>query len=157
MKTHSRRPRQLLRNAESGFTVTIQAMYYTVLLFMFFALIYDFGNVGYVQSISSNAVRVAAQDAAKNIDPNVFLDKQEVRLNAGALGQAQSVVNGMTGGLVKIDNVAIQSLQKRDVIVVRATATAQLPIIGSLFGINSVQIPLQAFAEPASGIQTEGQ
>ena len=148
---------RMRRSAESGYTITIQALYYTLLLFIFFALIYDFGNVGYVQSIGSNAVRMAAQDAAKSIDTNVFLDTQEIRLNGGAVGRAQDVVNGMTGGKVTINNVSVQSLQTRDVIVVEGTARAQMPILGSLFGLWSVDLPLKAYAEPAYGIQLEGQ
>ncbi len=149
--------RNLQRKAESGFTVTIQALYYTIILFMFFALIYDFGNVGYVQSIGGNAVRVAAQDAAKDIDPLVFLETQEIRLAGGATGRAQTVVNGLTGNRVRIDSVSVNSLQTRDVIIVRATATANLPVIGSLFGFSTIDIPLEAYAEPAFGIEEEGQ
>jgi hypothetical protein len=149
--------RNLIKKAESGFSITIQAIFYVYLLFFFFALVYDFGNVGYVQTIASNAVRVAAQDAAKEIDIDAFLETQEVRLSADALGRAQNVVNGMTGGRVTIDSVAVNSLQYRDVIVVRGTATAQMPVIGSVFGINAVQIPVEAFAEPAFGISLEGQ
>lgn len=148
---------RLTKRAESGFSITIQGLYYTMLLFIVFALIFDFGNVGYVQSIGSNAVRVAAQDAAKDIDPNVFLDTQEVRLATGALGRAQDVVDGMTNGLVSIDSISVNSLQTRDVIVVRGTATADLPVLNSLFGFAPVAIPLEAYAEPAFGIEEEGQ
>lgn len=146
-----------IRQAESGFTITIQAIYYVFLLFFFFALVYDFGNVGYVQSIASNAVRVAAQDAAKEIDVQFFLDTQEVRLSNDALSRAQAVVNGMTGGKVIVNSVSVNRLQFRDVIVVQATATAQMPVIGSVFGINAVTMPVEAFAEPAFGISFEGQ
>src|SRR5512133_3804891 len=61
---------------ESGYTVTIQAIYYTVLLFIFFALIFDFGNAGYVATVGTEAARLAAQDAAKNIDQQAFIDNQ---------------------------------------------------------------------------------
>lgn len=149
--------RAFLKKAESGFTITIQSIFYVYLMFFFFALVYDFGNVGYVQTIASNAVRVAAQDAAKEIDVQTFLDTQEVRLSTDALNRAQDVVNGMTGGKVTITSIAVNSLKYRDVIVVRGTATAQMPIIGSVFGINDVQIPLEAYAEPAFGISFEGQ
>jgi hypothetical protein len=149
--------RSFLKKAESGFSVTIQAIYYVYLLFFFFALVYDFGNVGYVQTIATNAARVAAQDAAKEIDVQTFLDTQEVRLSADALDRAQGVVDGMTAGQVTINSIAVNNLKFRDVIVVRGTATAQMPIIGSIFGINNVQIPVEGFAEPAFGISFEGQ
>ena len=67
------------RLEESGYTVTVQAIYYVFVLYLFFALIYDFGQAGYVFTVASNAARMAAQDAAKNIDEDIFVIDQEVR------------------------------------------------------------------------------
>jgi hypothetical protein len=145
------------RKAESGYTVTVQAIYYTVLLFMFFALIYDFGNAGYVATTATNAARLAAQDAAKNIDRDAFINNQEVRLSADALTRAQELVGDSTNGQVSVTSVTINHLSTRDVIGVYASATAAMPVLGSLFGIGSVTFPIQAFAEPAYGIDQEGQ
>ena len=36
-------------------------------------------------------------------------------------------------------------------------AIAALPVLGSLFGLNSVTIPVEAYAEPAYGLSQEGQ
>ena len=142
---------------ESGFTVAVQAVYYTVILFVFFALIFDFGNAGYVATVANNAARLAAQDAAKNIDQNAFLNSQEIRLAPNALARAQDLVNNATGGIVHVTSVSISHLVLRDVIEVKASAVAQMPVLGSLFGIGSVTFPVQAYGEPAYGIDEEGQ
>jgi hypothetical protein len=154
-----RRPKQWKRCAESGFTVTIQAIYYTVLLFIFFGLIYDVGNAGYVATIATNAARMAAQDAAKNVDPQAFLDNQEVRLNDHAKDDAQDLVDRMTNGIVTLTSVDIVNLPSRgvDVIAVKGNAVARMPVLGSLFGFGSLTIPVEAYAEPAYGISEEGQ
>lgn len=145
------------KKAESGYTVTVQAIYYTVLLFIFFALIFDFGNAGYVATVATNAARLAAQDAAKNVDQEAFINYQEVRLSADALARAQELVGDSTKGQVIVNSVAINHLSTRDVIAVYASATAAMPVLGSLFGIGSITFPVQAFAEPAYGIDQEGQ
>jgi len=149
--------RKLLRQAETGLSVTIQSIYYILLLFVFFAVVYDIGNAGYVTTISTNAVRVAAQDAAKHIDEQAFIDRQEVRLSPDAIGRAQDVVNGLTGGHVEILQIKVTSLKTRDVILIIGHARAALPVMGTVFGIYSVLIPVEAYAEPAYGINLEGQ
>ena len=151
--------RWLRKRAESGYTVTIQAIYYTVLLFIFFALIYDFGNVGYVATVATNATRLAAQDAAKNIKWEAFVSDQKVILSPDAPARAQELVNDATGGRVKVTEVTKNYLEARgvEVIAVYASATAEMPVLGSLFGLGSITFPVQAFAEPAYGIDQEGQ
>ena len=140
--------------AESGYTVTIQAIYYTVLLFIFFALIYDFGNVGYIATVATNASRLAAQDAAKNIDQQAFIEDQEVILSSDATDRAQQLVSSATEGKVQVTQVTL--LEGGRYIAVYASATAQMPVLGSLFGLWSVTFPVQAFAEPAYGIGNYG-
>lgn len=145
------------RKAESGYTVTVQAIYYVFVLYLFFALIYDFGQVGYVFSVASNAARMAAQDAAKNIDEDAFINDQEVRLNGNALTSAQELVDTMTGGRMAITSLSVSRLDTRDVIIVQASATAHLPILGNAFGMPSITFPVEGYAEPAYGIAEEGQ
>jgi hypothetical protein len=142
---------------ESGYTVTVQAIYYTMLLFMFFALIFDFGNAGYVATVATNSARLAAQDAAKNVDQEAFINDQEIRLSPDALTRAQELVSSATKGQVTVTEVTINHLATRDVIAVYASATAQMPVLGSLFGLGAITFPIQAFAEPAYGIDQEGQ
>ncbi len=147
----------LKRMAESGYTVAFQSIYYTILLFIFFALIFDFGNVGYAYTVTSNAARLAAQDAAKNIDPEAFINDQEIRLGANAIERAQELVSGMTDGKLQVTELTISRLDRRDVIIVRAMSYASLPVLSSLFGMQPVPIPVSAYAEPAYGISEEGQ
>lgn len=158
MNAHPRSIIQLWRRkAESGFDISISAIYYVSALFLFFALIYDIGGAGYVYTVASNAARLAAQDAAKNLDMDAFLTNQEVRLGADALTRAQDLVTGMTEGQVTITTLSISRQQSRDVIMVRASVIAQLPVLGSVFGLRSLNIPVEGYAEPAYGIDEEGQ
>jgi hypothetical protein len=144
------------RLAETGFTVAIQSIYYTMMIFVFFALIFDFGNVGYVYTISSNAARLAAQDAAKDINQDAFINSQLILLNDDAVTRAQDFVSEMTNGKMTIVDVSLSQPDKK-YILVRAMVNANLPVLNSLFGMQPVQIPVQAFAEPAYGINEEGQ
>ena len=86
--------------AERGYTVTFQATYYVFLLFMFAGLIYDFGGLGLAVSIASNATRLAAQDAAKNIDLQTYVDTQQIRLSGDALTAAQNLFSVIALALV---------------------------------------------------------
>jgi hypothetical protein len=157
MNTSRRTVLHYVKMVESGYTVTVQAIYYTMLLFMFFALIFDFGNAGYVATVATNSARLAAQDAAKNVDQEAFINDQEIRLSPDALTRAQELVSSATKGQVTVTEVTINHLATRDVIAVYASATAQMPVLGSLFGLGAITFPIQAFAEPAYGIDQEGQ
>ena len=143
--------------AEAGYTVIFQATYYTFILFMLMGFIFDFGGVGYAIAIASNATRLAAQDAAKNIDVQQYIDDQEIRLSADAEQVARDMVSGLTSGQVNVTSVAVNKLATRDVIVVQAEATVDLPILGTLFGLGDISIPFEAYAEPAFGVGEEGQ
>jgi hypothetical protein len=148
---------RLWRRAESGFTVTIQAVFYIFLLFIFLAFIFDFGLVGYLYSIGSASMKTAAQDAAKNVDTTDFATTQEIRLSENALAVAQQEVRDMSGGKVQVLSLRISRLDTRDVIVITGHVDCPLPLLGSLFGLQMVIVPVQAYAEPAYGINQEGQ
>ncbi|HEY3342472.1 MAG TPA: hypothetical protein VGK81_10655 [Anaerolineae bacterium] len=148
---------RLRLKAESGFTVTIQAVFYIFLLFIFLAFVFDFGLVGNLYSIATASMRVAAQDAAKNIDTTEFANTQEIRLSADALSVAQQEVTDMSGGKVQVLSLEISHLATRDVIVISGHVDCPLPLLGSLFGLQMLIVPVQAYAEPAYGISQEGQ
>ncbi len=143
--------------AESGYTITIQAVFYTFLLFIFLAFVFDFGLVGNLYSIATASMKVAAQDAAKNIDTTVFATTQQIRLSNGALGIAQQEVTNMSGGKVQVLSLYVSHLATRDVIVITGHVDCPLPLLGSLFGLKMIIVPVQAYAEPAYGINQEGQ
>jgi hypothetical protein len=142
---------------ESGYTTIFQATFYTYILFMFLGIVYDFGGVGYAIAIGSNATRLAAQDAAKNIDVQHYIDEQGIRLNGNAEQSARNLVSGLTGGKVSVISVSIATVQTHNVITVQSRATIDLPILGSLFGLAPITVPFTAYAEPAFGIGQEGQ
>ncbi|MCL4505278.1 MAG: hypothetical protein M1434_12155 [Chloroflexi bacterium] len=145
------------RKAEAGYTITFQAVYYTVMLFVFFALIYDFGGLGYTFSVTSNVARLAAQDAAKDVDTSTFVTDQQIRLSPDALTRAQAYVDGMTNGQMTITSLTINHLDTRDVIALEAYTTVNLPVLHSLFGMPPITLWISAYAEPAYGISQEGQ
>lgn len=148
---------KLRLKAESGFTVTIQAVFYIFLLFIFLAFVFDFGLVGNLYSIATASMKVAAQDAAKNIDTTDFANTQEIRLSADALAVAQQEVSDMSGGKVQVLSLRISHLDTRDVIVITGHVDCPLPLLRSLFGLQMLIVPVQAYAEPAYGIDQEGQ
>ncbi|HEY3289357.1 MAG TPA: hypothetical protein VGK87_04440 [Anaerolineae bacterium] len=156
-RSHTSQLADWKRIAETGYTVAVQSVYYTMLIFVFFALIYDFGNVGYVFTITSNAARAAAQDAAKNVDMEVFKNTQQIRLSPDALTRAQAIVSDFADRKIVVTGLEISHLSTRDVIMLSAQAKANLPILSSLFGMEPVSIPVHAYAEPAFGINEEGQ
>lgn len=145
------------RKLEAGYTVTFQAIFYVFLLFAFLAFVYDFGYAGYMTSIATAAMRAAAQDAVKNIDENLFLDEQEIRLADDALDRARQVASDTSGGNVWVLKAEVSHLQTRDVIVLTGHVDVDLHLLGSIFGLKTIIIPVQAYAEPAYGINQEGQ
>lgn len=151
------RAQRLLRGVQSGYTIIFQSTYYTLILYMFLGLVYDFGGVGYALVIANNAVRLAAQNAAKEIDVQTYIDTQEVRLSADAEQTARDTVSGLTDSGVQVTSVTVNSLATRDVVLVQAEVTVGLHILASLFGMRPLTMQIEAYAEPAFGIGEEGQ
>ena len=155
---------RLRRHAESGVTVSIQSIYYIFILFLFFALIYDFGSVAYTASAARSVAQMAANYAAKAVDSNVFLANQEVRLNEdGARTSAENYVNVIAPGHgaphIDLDagSPKVVSVGPRDLVKVEGSVKARTPFLGYLFGINEIEIQVEGYAEPAFGAGAEGQ
>ena len=147
---------KLVRKCEQGFAVTIQGIWYTYLLFMMLALVYDFGRVVYIRSIGYNAARAAAQEAAKNVDTNVWIRTQEVVLAGSASGAARAKFWEITNGQGTITNVVQRpNGPKRYVIEVDADLHTHLPIMEGVFGMPPITLHIKAFAEPVYGIDAE--
>lgn len=145
------------KKLEAGYTITFQAIIYVFLLFAFLSFVYDFGYAGYMTSIATAAMRAAAQDAAKNIDVDLFADQQEIRLADDALDRARQVASDTSGGKVQVLSAEVSHLDTRDVIVLTGHVDVDLHLLGSIFGLKTIIIPIQAYAEPAYGINQEGQ
>jgi hypothetical protein len=156
MDTHNRL-NEIKRRLESGYTVTFQAILYIFLLFTFLAFVYDFGYAGYMTAIATASMRAAAQDAAKNIDVNLFLNDQVIRLADDATDRARQVASDTSGGKVQVLSAEVRSLPTRDIIVVTGHVDVDLHLLGSIFGFKTIIIPVEAFAEPAYGADIEGQ
>ena len=148
---------KLVRKCEQGFSVTIQGIWYTYLLFFLLALVYDFGRVVYIHSIGYNAARAAAQEAGKYVDTNTWIKTQQIVLDETASEAAASAkfldITHNQGAITKVE--ARPNGLKRYVIEVDADLHTHLPIMEAVFGMPPITLHIVAFAEPAYGIDAE--
>jgi hypothetical protein len=157
-----KRLQRLIRQAESGVTLSIQSIYYIFILFLFFALTYDFGNVAYTASAGrAAAYAIAYKAAANSLDTSVFLPNQEVRRNEdGARTTAEAAVGEVVAeGMPLIENFdfELRSIGPTDIAVVKGTVDARTPLLGYLFGINVITINVEGYADAPFGAGVEGQ
>lgn len=158
-----KRLQRLIRRAESGVTLSIQSIYYIFILFLFFALTYDFGNVAYTASAGRAAAYKAAYTAAANsLDWSVFIPNQEVRRNEDGArqGALASVLDAADEGMPLIYDVEapiLRSVGPTDLAVVKGKVDARTPLLGYLFGINVITINVVGVADAPFGASVEGQ
>jgi hypothetical protein len=156
---------KFIRKCESGMDVTFTAMSYTMLLLALLALVYEFGRLTYISSVSYNAARVAAQEAAKNIDWQLFQSSQEIFFTDQSLVTAQTTYDALTDtvipppipGKFEVYRTKLPNGQKFIRIQVQTMVT--LPVLDSLSlaSIPPVMLTVEAYAEPAYGIDEETQ
>jgi hypothetical protein len=159
--------RQWIRKLESGIDVSFQGIAYISIMVVLMGLVWDFGRLAYIHSICLNAARVAAQDAAKSIDRNKFLNDQEVDLLPSAQADAELMFKALTDISV---NVNVQLVDAADAergkfVHVSAEVPVKMFMLGSLFEgsragrPNDLRTPItirvEAYAEPAYGIDEE--
>jgi hypothetical protein len=160
--------RKQIRQAEHGFGMSIQTIWYSLLLFMMLGLVYDMGNVVYVQQVAQNSVIIAANELTKNIDQDRLIRYQEVKLTGVNAGAAQTIVDNLaernfgSNGIVNVTNAYVDdtSYYPRSVVVVQASAIARMPVLSALTqlpynGPLNVTLNVQASAQPAFGIDGE--
>ncbi len=159
----TKRLQRLIRQAESGMTISIQSIYYIFILFLFFALTYDFGNVAYTASAGrAAAYSVAYKAAAGSLDYSVFVPNQEIRRNEdGARTTALAgVIAAADEGMPLIydlESPILRSVGPTDMAVVRGKVDARTPLLGYLFGINNIVINVEGIADAPFGASVEGQ
>jgi molecular chaperone DnaK (HSP70) len=158
---------QLTRRAQTGLGVTYTAMWYTLILFMLFAMVFDFGRVAYISSVSYNAARVAAQEAAKEVDPNRSVYEQEVFLVTQAVhDRGIDTYNLLTDNVIPAplaipDVSSFTTPQGRTFVRVEVKTVAKLAMLNGLLGdlnatlIPPIQLTVEAYAEPSYGIDEE--
>ena len=170
MKT---RIRALIRQSETGLDVTFTAIGYIILMFIMLTMVHDFGRIAYVSSVSYNAARAAAQEAAKQVDVNAFLSGQEIVFNTQVNNAAWQKYDEMTNGVIppllppfQVDTHNIRDGQKMVRIEVHTMVSFSTlnGFLSAYHGdsepptiIPPVELTVEAYAEPAFGINKETQ
>ena len=163
MKT---RIRGFIRRCEGGFDVTFTAMSYIMILFLLLVMVFEFGRLAYVSSVSYNAARAAAQEAVKEIDIERFVESQEFFLTDQSLVTAAETYRLMTDGVIPppigtgrpiVTRHNLHNGQK--FIRVEVSTLVSMPMLESLSlaAIPPVMLTVEAIAEPAYGIDEETQ
>ncbi len=156
---------QLVRQAECGVDTMFAGMWYTVLLFVMFVVLMEFGNTMYTTSSAYNAARAAAQDAAKKVDRDEFLQNQVVVLNSGsaeaiARDTFENIYTSLPLSLVVIAHPDATNMRYVEVAVeIEFTYPILNSLLGNGFGtlVGNSTAKISAFAEPAFGIDDEQQ
>jgi len=123
------------------------------LLIVIIGMVYDLSNVAIAQTMAQNAADLAAQEAAKQINVGHFLAHQQIVLAPEALAIANATVAAMTDGQMTVRNLQLLDGGRRIYLEGEVRVhTLILPLIG----ISEVRREVRAVAEPAFGIQQEG-
>jgi len=122
---------------ERGFSVTVQGLFYVVLLWWCFGLIYDLGG--------------AAYDVAE------IYRSDRLQIDAGAArARAQTVFHRAMAGIPAEIAVSVQSGVLRDFVVVDARTIAPMYILRG-FGMRDLTLTVHFAAEAVPGIEDEYQ
>jgi len=150
--------RQFLRKCESGIDTGFQAIWYIHLMVILLAFVWEFGRLAYIHSICLNAARVAAQDAAKDIDKSKFLSDQVIELKNEAQGNAESKFRELTDISVPVNVELVNAADtgRSRFVHVTTDVPVKLIMLGNLFNDQvPVIVHIEAYAEPAYGIDEE--
>ena len=142
-----------VRRLEGGASITAQATLYIFVLFACFALVYDMGNVAMVGQMAQSAALIAAEEAAKEISTSTFTGGQQVRLGEDALARAAEVVAGMLPVAAQDLDIGLREPAGRSVIEVSFKVRASSPILRACFGLQGIDVPVRAAAEPVWGAE----
>ncbi|HQV28011.1 MAG TPA: hypothetical protein PLG23_09285 [Thermoflexales bacterium] len=150
-----RNTRSLLRRLEGGASITAQATLYISVLFACFALVYDMGNVAMVGQMAQSAALIAAEEAAKEVSTSAFKGGQQIHLGEDALARAAEVVAGMLPVAAQGLDIGLREPGGRSVIEVSFRVRASTPILRACFGLQGIDVPVRAAAEPVWGAEGE--
>ena len=143
---------------ERGQSITIMALFLLPVLLLAVGLLVDLSHVAVGQVRAQDAVDLAAQDAAKELDVGSFTVRQEVRLHPGALQVAQARVREYTGGdWLVLTQLSLFYPDARHVAVYVAGEVEIPTRFLWLLGIRTITRRVEAIAVPALGITGEGQ
>ncbi len=151
------RLRRLLRD-ERGQSITIMVLFLLPVLLLAVGLLVDLSHVAVGQVRAQDAVDLAAQDAAKELDAGSFVVRQQVRLQPGALQVAQARAREYAGGdWLTVTDLSLIYPDARHVAVYLAGEVEIPTRFMGLIGIRTITRRVAAVAVPAFGITGEGQ
>ena len=142
-----------LSGDQRGQSYTTMFLLALPLLIVIIGMAYDLSNVAIAQTMAQNAADLAAQEAAKQIDVPHFLAHQQVILAPDALAVANATAAGMTDGRMIVRSLRLLDGGRR--IYLEGEVRVKMLIL-PLIGISEVRREVRAVAEPAFGIQQEG-
>jgi len=124
------------------------------LLLLVLAVAHDLGNMAAGAAIAQDAADLAAQEAAKLVDVDHFIQYQEVRLRPEALMVAQMVADDLTGGAFQVDRVIVV---QGNVVVVEGRVSVRTPFLSAFVGVPRVTRPVMGVAQAAHGAERQGE
>jgi len=146
-----------VHSLERGFSVTVQGLFYVVLLWWCFGLIYDLGGAAYLAARLRSAAMTAAQDGAKELDLLEFYRTDGVQLaHDSARARAQITFARQMNGIPCEIDVSVQSGALRDFVVVNARTVAPMRVM-QVFGMHDLTLNARFTAEAVPGIDAQYQ
>ena len=140
-------------NDESGQSFTIMLLVILPVLLLVLGISHDLGNVAAGVTVAQNAADLGAQEAAKLVDVDYFIQWEEVRLRPEAGVVAQQVADDLTGGAFRVDWVHAEG----NLVLVEGRVSVRTPFLHTFLGISHVTRPVQGVAETAHGSESEGE
>lgn len=143
---------EILHHDERGQSIVVMLLLLIPILILVIGLVYDLGNVAAAQTVAQDAADLAAQDAAKQIDVQHFLETQEVVLAPDAVWVASWWVDYVTAGRMQLLNLYTTAEGQ---IVLKGQVAVDTRFLG-VVGIPTVRRQVLAIARPRFGAQNEG-
>ena len=143
---------EILHHDERGQSIVVMLLLLIPILILVIGLVYDLGHVAAAQTVAQDAADLAAQDAAKQIDVQHFLETQEVVLAPDAVWVASWWVDYVTAGRMQLLNLYTTAEGQ---IVLKGQVAVDTRFLG-VVGIPTVRRQVLAIARPRFGAQNEG-
>lgn len=146
-----------LLSDERGLSLLVQALLVVPILVAIIGLTYDLGAVAIVQARAQDAIDLAAQDAAKELNVGRFTAGQEVTLSQGAVARAQARLAEYSGGQVQLVSARLVKPDPAHTGVFLSGVTVVPTRFLRTLGVTQITRRVAATAIPAFGIAGEGQ
>ena len=138
------------RRYEEGQAVLAFAIGIVVIMWLLIGLMDDLGRLALAEIRALDAVELAVQDAANEIDMAAFTGGQRIAISPYAASHAQATAGQLSGGLVTLTGIGYQGQR------LTASATLELPMrwMGKV-GVPVGRRTFDVSASAAYGLQVE--